>query len=81
MGERKWKLGEDMYPEDSVLDGFSFNDIIRAVRCGCRDMSDKSEIISIYKDIIQQRLEDADFVLMNNLDEIIRYASWEAEEE
>ena len=29
--EREWKLGKDMYPEDNLLDGLTFNDLILAV--------------------------------------------------
>lgn len=29
--EREWKLGEDLYPEDNILDGITFDDLILAV--------------------------------------------------
>ena len=31
--EREWRLGKDLYPEDNLLDGITFDDLILAVLC------------------------------------------------
>ena len=36
--ERDWKLGKDLYPEDNLLDGITFDDLILAVH-QCRTIN------------------------------------------
>lgn len=68
--ERPWKLGKDMMPYDNVLDGFTFDDVILAVRCNCRNIT-KDEVIREIKTIINGRLEDMYYLLTNNIEEIM----------
>lgn len=36
MIERKWKLGEDIHPNDCIFDPITFEEIITALHCGSR---------------------------------------------
>lgn len=73
MLEKKWKLGEDMFQSDNLLDDITLYDVILAVKCNCPVIT-ASEIKKTYREILEQRLEDADFLLENNLDEIAEAA-------
>jgi hypothetical protein len=72
--ERKWKLGDDCYPEDAVLDPVTFKDIILAVQCNCK-IKNKEAVIATAKEILSQRLEDFWGLINNNVDEIIEAAT------
>ena len=73
MTDRKWRLGEDMFPEDNILDGIIFDDLILAVHCNCRHIT-REAVRRLYNAIIEQRLQDAAFLLENNMDEIVMRA-------
>ena len=68
--DRAWKLGEDLIPSDNILDGFTFDDIILAVRCNCRTV-DRTSVLKTAREIIEQRMIDYNYLLRNNLDEIV----------
>ena len=68
---REWKLGEDLWPEDNILDGLTFEELITTLRCNCRVVTRKT-IGEQFKYILALRLEDAKFLLENNFDEIIK---------
>ncbi|MBO5969200.1 MAG: hypothetical protein J6S14_11965 [Clostridia bacterium] len=68
--DRAWKLGTDMISSDNVLDGFTFDDIILAVRCNCSKI-DRKAVMNTAREILESRMEDYRYILMNNLDEII----------
>ena len=73
MDENKWKLGNDMFPEDDILDPITFADVALAVKCNCR-VIDRAAVLQTYWEILEQRLEDAEYLLKNNLDEIVKMA-------
>lgn len=73
MEEKQWKLGEDMFQEDNILDGITFYDVILAVKCNCPVINEKA-VRDTYREIFEQRLEDATFILRKNIDEIIKQA-------
>ena len=68
--ERKWKLGDDMHPNDAIFDLITFADIILAVHCNER-VIDKNVVKRTARDILESRLEDFYYLLDNNIEEII----------
>ena len=68
--DRAWKLGDDLISSDNILDGFTFDDIILAVRCNCSAIDTKA-VLQTACEIMEQRLEDYYFILNNNVKEII----------
>lgn len=76
--ERPWKLGEDLYPEDNLLDGISFDELITTVRCNCRTITQQA-VMQEFETILSIRLEDARFLLRNNLSAIMQTAGKERE--
>lgn len=73
MSERKWKLGDDCFPEDAVLDPVTFNDIILAV-CNCPEKTKEAVLITA-REILSQQEEDFWFLVKNNIQEIIDTAT------
>ncbi len=73
MDEKKWELGEDMFQEDNILDGITFYDVILAVKCNCPVIDEKT-VRDTYREIFEQRLEDARFILGKNADAIAKAA-------
>lgn len=71
--ERKWKLGEDLYPEDNMLDGFTFEDVITMCKCNCRNLT-VAEAKRELQELIDSRLTDLYFLFQNNCEEILRIA-------
>lgn len=71
--ERKWRLGEDLNTADSIIDGVSFDDLILAVHCNCKNI-DPDEVWHQMSEIIKGRMEDAIFLVENNMDVIIEAA-------
>lgn len=70
--ERKWKLGDDLYPEDSLLDGIKISDLILALHHESRVNSATAK--RCLKDMLDGRLEDMWYIFGNNKDEIIKEA-------
>lgn len=70
--EQEWKLGKDLYPEDSLLDGITFDDLILAVH-QCRLISPETVRVEL-NHILAQRRQDMMFLLENNMDVIIQKA-------
>lgn len=73
MAEREWKLGVDMDACDSLLDGITFDALILAVHCDCREIT-QNAVKKELKKILDGRLEDMYYLLENNMDEIIAAA-------
>lgn len=69
--DRAWKLGQDLIPSDNILDGFTFDDIILAVRCNCRTV-DWAAVLKTAREILEMRMEDYNYLLRNNLDQIVQ---------
>lgn len=72
--DRNWKLGDDLSEYDNLLDGFTFQDLITAVRCSC-PVVDLEAIKRCVHDIIDGRLEDMWFLVENNAAEIAAEAT------
>lgn len=68
--DRAWKLGDDLITSDNILDGFTFDDIILAVRCNCSTIDTKA-VLQTAREIMEQRLEDYYYLLNNNVNEIV----------
>lgn len=68
--DRAWKLGADMISSDNILDGFTFDDIILAVRCNCSTI-DRKAVLQTAREILEGRMEDYNYILLNNVNEII----------
>lgn len=73
MIEHKWKLGEDIHPKDCILDPITFEQVIDALHCGERVIDGKS-LRKVAKEILDSRMEDFYFLILNNADEIIAEA-------
>ncbi len=71
--ERKWKLGEDLSTCDSLLDGFTFDDLITAVHSNCQVITPES-IRKELKEMLDIQMQDMEYLIKNNMDEIIAAA-------
>lgn len=72
-GEKRWKLGDDVDARDNILDGFTFYDLILAVRCNCEHITPDA-VRRTAKEILDGRMQDYRFLLSNNMDEIMAEA-------
>lgn len=71
--ERNWKLGDDVSRHDSLLDGITFDDIILAVHCNCKEITPEA-VRKEFKDFLEMRMTDTEYLLENNIGEIISEA-------
>ena len=71
--ERAWKLGDDVLEGDSVLDGFSFEDLATALYSN-EPVIDEAAVRKTVKDIFDRQVEDMNFLIENNMEEIIHLA-------
>lgn len=71
--EPKWKLGDDLSVEDSLFDGITFNDLILAVHCNCKQITPNA-VWATAKEIIEGRMIDFEYLLNNNMGEIMEAA-------
>ena len=74
MTEHKWKLGEDMHQSDTILDPITFEQIITALHCNEKVLDSKA-VRRVAKEILDSRLEDFYFLILNNENEIIAEAA------
>lgn len=68
--ERQWKLGLDMCFEDEIGGGVTFEDVILAVQCNCREIT-PDNVVSEALACKEMRQEDFWFLLHRNIDAII----------
>lgn len=73
MDERPWKLGDDLYPEDDLLDGVTFKELIETLQANC-EYIDAKAIHRELERILEIRKQDMIYLLANNIDEIINAA-------
>lgn len=73
MIENQWKLGEDMHPSDCIFDPITFEDIITALQCS-EKVIDRKAIQRVINNIMDQRMEDFDYLVNRNANEIIAEA-------
>lgn len=74
MTEKQWKLNEDMHKSDCIFDPITFEDIILAAHCNERVL-DEQAIRRVAIEILDSRLMDFEYILENNIDEIIAEAA------
>lgn len=72
--ERNWKLGDDMFVSDNLLDGITFDDLILTVHYNCPKIT-KQAVKKELKEILAIHMQDMEFLLENNIDKIIEMAS------
>lgn len=73
MVERTWKLGEDLFTSDNLLDPITFDDLILALHCNCKDINGTTALKQL-DEIVQYRLFDMWELFASNRDEIVRLA-------
>ena len=73
MTERKWKLNEDMHSHDRILDPVTFEDIITMVHHNARTINTNA-VKEAAKEILESRLQDFEYLIQNNINEIIAEA-------
>jgi hypothetical protein len=73
MQERQWKLNEDMHKSDCIFDPITFEDIILAAHCNERVL-DENSIKRVAREILENRMIDFEYILENNINEIIAEA-------
>lgn len=72
----KWKLGQDLITSDTILDSVTFDNLIHRLK-----FSYRKERINEYlvrremQDIFDRRFKDMEFLLKNNMEEIIALAT------
>ena len=71
--DRQWKLGEDMHETDNILDGITFDDVILALHSGERVIDEKA-VRRVVKEILEIQMQDFEYILNNNINEIIARA-------
>lgn len=71
--DREWKLGVDLSTCDNLLDGITFDDLILAVHCNCRDIN-RMEVHQQLSEILAQRRQDMVHLLEQNIETIMAEA-------
>lgn len=69
----EWKLDVDLNEQDNLLDGITFGQVILDLYAGER-VIDENAVKKVVKRILDDRLESMNFLLKNNMDEIIKKA-------
>ena len=73
MPERKYELGVDLVPSDSLLDRLSFDDLILAVHCNCREVT-RAAVHAELSRMLAIRKQDMSYLLEKNMDAIMAAA-------
>lgn len=73
MIEKQWKLNEDMHPQDCILDSVTFQQVIDALHCNERVINENA-VWGVVREIMDSRLEDLQYLIENNINEIIAEA-------
>ena len=73
MTDKAWKLGDDLYPEDNLLDGITFGELILTVHCNCQTITPQAVQRELRK-ILEIRKQDMEFLLKKNMDAIMEDA-------
>jgi len=73
MPESKYELGVGLVPSDSLLDGLTFDDLILAVHCNCREVT-RAAVHAELSQMLASRKQDMSFLLEKNMDAIIAAA-------
>jgi hypothetical protein len=73
MIEKQWKLGEDMHQNDCVFDPITFEQIITALHCN-EKIINKNAVLKVVREIMDSRIQDFQYLITNNMQEIIAEA-------
>ena len=65
MPESKFELGVDLIPSDSLLDGLTFDDLILAVHCNCREVT-RAAVHAELSRMLAIRKQDMSYLLEKN---------------
>ncbi len=71
--DTQWTLGEDVHPNDNILDPITFEQIILALHCNEKEINHKA-VMKVAREILNSRLQDFYFLLGRNEEEIITEA-------
>lgn len=71
--DREWRLGVDLSACDNLLDGITFDDLILAVHCNCRDIN-RMAVHQQLSEILVQRRQDMVHLLEQNIETIMAEA-------
>ena len=71
--ERAWRLDDDLYTSDNLLDPITFDQLIMAVHCDCRQVNEAS-VRREQEKILEMRKDDMMELLERNMDIIIEKA-------
>ena len=72
--ERKYKLGVDLIDKDSLLDGFTFEDIIDVLHCN-EPVVNEAVVRRVINDMLKENTRNMREILNNNVMEIIKRAT------
>ena len=73
MPERQWKLNEDMHQNDCIFDPITFEQVITAVHHNA-EVIDEGAVYRVIADILDSRMQDFEYLIKNNMNEIIAEA-------
>jgi hypothetical protein len=68
------KFEEKFHPKDDLLRGITFEDLIMAVQANEPEVNEKS-IKKVYKEMLKQVLEDAEYDLKSNMKDLLKQMS------
>jgi len=69
--ERKYKLGVDLIDKDSLLDGFTFEDVIDVLRCN-EPVINEAVVRRVVNDLLKENAVNMHEILNSNVMEIIK---------
>lgn len=73
MPEKQWKLNEDMHKSDCIFDPITFDQVITAVHHNAK-VIDEGAVYRVIADILDSRMQDFEYLIKNNMNEIIAEA-------
>jgi len=63
------------HPSDKILDPIDFEDIIIMLCCNIpKQRHNKEAVLKCYREMLENRLQDAEFILSENIDYILKEA-------
>lgn len=71
--DREWRLGEDLHPDDALLDEITFRELIDTLHANCPVIT-PAGVHKEFERIMDIRLQDMRYLLANNIDAIISMA-------
>lgn len=75
----EWKLGKDLTTSDTIIESVTFDDLIQRLKCYYRHGCLSEYLVRReMQDILDRQFKDVEFLLKNNMDEIIALAKNEA---